>query len=147
MESFQVKELDGQRMLEFGNCVFMPKWEAPNMKWFAELGEVDLDGAINSMNAEHRTGAENVVDFGERRVVKMGKEGNVAFSLVAIPKAGSASIAHSESDNAVGGKTHTDRRKAKGSIHVQLKKRSAFDDEAEKEVEEARKKKRWWLTR
>ncbi|KIK61391.1 hypothetical protein GYMLUDRAFT_997208 [Collybiopsis luxurians FD-317 M1] len=133
-------------MLEFGNCVFMPKWEAPNMKWFAELGEVDPDGAINSMNAEHRTGAENVVDFGERRVVKMGKRGMSHSPWWLFPKQGARALLILRAIMLLEGK-HTDRRKAKGSIHMQLKKRSAFDDEAEKEVEEARKKKRWWLTR
>ncbi|KIK51197.1 hypothetical protein GYMLUDRAFT_64964 [Collybiopsis luxurians FD-317 M1] len=168
IESFEIKESEGRRMLKIGNHVFTPKWEAPTMEWFTPLCEVDPDGTIESMNMEHSLfmhRAENMVDFGEERSKGEGEKryDSVSYNIVNdramqdvhnepsedthrghcrcgilnggyTYKARNENIAHAQSYYTVGWNTHT------GSVQVQLKKRSAFDDEVERDMEEARKK-------
>ncbi|KIK62176.1 hypothetical protein GYMLUDRAFT_242864 [Collybiopsis luxurians FD-317 M1] len=165
LEGFEIKELGGQRMLEIGNRIFTLKWEAPNMEWFAPLCEVDPEGSIEAINTEDNNfihGAENVVDYreektegeGEKKTYMMNPQKfhvgdivDMAFLIVGIPtKQGARAFLVLRSVTLLDG-THMQnwikaqaRGKMTGNAQLQLKKRSAFDNETEKEVEEARKK-------
>ncbi|KIK54040.1 hypothetical protein GYMLUDRAFT_63370 [Collybiopsis luxurians FD-317 M1] len=182
LDRFKVKENGGKCMLEFGNQIFTPKWEAPTMEWYAPLPEVDPQGRIESMNTEDSHfvhGTENVVDYGEEKheqdgekrtysikpdKIHVGDIVDIAFSIMAVPmKQGLRAFLVLRAVTLLDG-SHTQVREEKPpfwlqsadssqnwikaqiqgkmptNAGVQLKKRSAFDDKDEANVEEARKK-------
>ncbi|KIK51460.1 hypothetical protein GYMLUDRAFT_64827 [Collybiopsis luxurians FD-317 M1] len=158
IEVFEIKDSEGRRMLEIGNRVFTPQWEAPNMEWIEPQREVDPERTIESMKTQHK----NVVDFGEEKTEEEGEKRtytmspqkihvgdivDIAFSVVGIPtKQETKAMLILRAITLLDG-MHTQnwikawvRGKPKGNEQVQLRKRSAFDDDAEGDVEEARKK-------
>ncbi|KIK60849.1 hypothetical protein GYMLUDRAFT_59251 [Collybiopsis luxurians FD-317 M1] len=172
IECFQIKEVEGRRMLEIGNRIFMLKREAPNMEWFVPLCEVNSESTIESQNTEQSTfthNIENVVHFEEEKSEGEGEKmykrayqmnindtrkqdiyneptqdpcwGHCHCGIPAGYNSYKARIKgdfNTESGDAVGQNTHSvAQNKSKVSIKVQLKKRSAFNDEAEKDVEDA----------
>ncbi|KIK55334.1 hypothetical protein GYMLUDRAFT_62614 [Collybiopsis luxurians FD-317 M1] len=135
------------------------------MEWFPPAQEVDPEGTIASMNTEDSQfvhGAENIVDYGEERCeqdrekrthnikpekIHVGNIVDVAFSVIAVPMKHELHaflvlrvvtlLDGSHTQNWIKAKICGKMLTKTG---VQLKKRSAFDNEDEMNVEEARKK-------
>jgi hypothetical protein len=75
MVGFEYREIDGRTVLEFGNRLFTPKREAPNMAWAEINPAIDSNGFMENIRrtrSDFVHGEDNVVNYGVEKTAADG---------------------------------------------------------------------------